>query len=251
MLRNTVDRHDVRQVDLGRGCARKLDLSFLGSLLKTLECHRILTQIHALLLLELIGEPVDDHMVEVITAKVCVAVGCLNLKHAVAKLKDRDIECAATEVEHSDLLILVGLVKTVGERSCGRLVHDTFHGQTRDLAGFLCSLTLRVVEVCRYGDHSLGDCLSEIILGGLLHLLEDHSRDLLRSVVAAVDVDTRCIVGAAYHLVGHALYLILHLLAIFAHEALDGVDRTFRVRDSLTLGGVTHLTLTAVNECHD
>ena len=92
-------------------------------------------------------------MVEVITAEVSVTVGRFNLKHAVAKFKNRDIESTATEVKHGYLLVLVGLVKTVCE-CCGcRLVNDTLDGKTCDLAGFLGCLTLRIVEVGRNGDY--------------------------------------------------------------------------------------------------
>ena len=177
-----------------------------------------------------------------------VAVGRLHLKHAVAKLEDRDIKRAAAEVEHGYLLILVGLVESISQSGCGRLVDNTLHGQSGNLAGLLGGLTLRVVEVGRHSDDGLRHSLSEIVLGGLLHLLKYHGRDLLRSVLAAVDVDTRSVVGAAHHLVGHALYLACHLLAVLAHETLDRIDRALGVGDGLTLGRIAHLALSAINK---
>ena len=76
MLRHAVNRHDVRQVDLGRGLVGQLDLGLLGGLLQSLESHRILPQVDAAIVLgELIGEPVYDLLVEVVTSKVSVTVG--------------------------------------------------------------------------------------------------------------------------------------------------------------------------------
>ena len=44
-------------------------------------------------------------VVEVISAEVGIPVCCEHFKDAIADLKDRDIECTAAEVEHSDFFI--------------------------------------------------------------------------------------------------------------------------------------------------
>ncbi len=54
------------------------------------------------------------------------------------------------------------------------------------VAGVLGSLTLAVVEVSRNGDDGLGDRLAQISLRISLQLLQDHSADLLGSVLLAV-----------------------------------------------------------------
>ncbi len=221
MLGYAVDGHDIRKVDFSRSSRRKLYFCLLGSLLESLQSHRILTEIHIVLLDKLVGKPVDNHVVEVITSEVGVTVGRFHLKHTVAKLQNRDIESTATEVKHSDFLILVALVKTVGQSGCGRLVDYTLHVETRDFTGLLRGLTLCVVEVSGHSDYSVGNRLTEIILGSLLHLLKNHGRNLLRSVLAAVDIDTRSIVVAAHHLIRHALDFALHLVVSLAHETLD------------------------------
>jgi hypothetical protein len=94
------------------------------------------------LLLELVGEPVDQALVPVVAAQVRVAVGREHLEHAVADLEDRDVERAAAEVEHRDLLVLL-LVEAVGQRRRGRLVDDALDLQARDLARVLGGLALR------------------------------------------------------------------------------------------------------------
>ena len=93
-------------------------------------------------MLELIGKPSDDALVEVVTTQVGVTVGGLYLEHAVTQLKDRDIERTTTQVEHSNALVAVVLVKTVSQSSCGGLVHDALHLQSGDFASLLGGLAL-------------------------------------------------------------------------------------------------------------
>ena len=98
-------------------CTRRaqLDLGLLRRLLQPLQRHAVLAQVDALLPLELVGDPVDDALVEVVATEVGVAVGGLDLEHALADLEDRDVERAAAEVVDGDLLVRL-LVEPVGQR---------------------------------------------------------------------------------------------------------------------------------------
>ena len=88
VCRNAVNRHNVRQVDFGRSGVGQLDFCFLGSLFQTLHSHRVFAQIGtAVLVLELLNEPVDNTMVEVITAKVGITIGGLYLEDAITQLQ--------------------------------------------------------------------------------------------------------------------------------------------------------------------
>ena len=196
------------------------------------------------------GHPVDNLAVEVVAAEVRVAVGALHLEDAVAEVQNADIERAAAEVEHGDVHILGLLVEAVGQSGCRGLVDDTAHLQACNLAGLLGGLTLAVVEVGGDGDDGLGDFLTQVVLGGLLHLLQHDGADLLRGVLATVYVDAGGVVVAAHHLVGHGLNLLGHLVVGLAHEALDAVDGVVGVGDGLTLGGVAHLAVAILEESH-
>ena len=142
VLRYAVYRHDVRKVDLRRGRRRQLDLGLLGSLLQTLQGHRILTQVDTVLGLECLGHVVDQHVVEVIATEVSISVGRLNLEDTVAQLQNRDIERTAAQVVHGNLHILVLLVQTVSQSRSRGLVDYTAYLQTCNLTGLLGSLTL-------------------------------------------------------------------------------------------------------------
>ena len=85
-----------------------------------------------------------------------IAVGRRDLENTIANLQGRNIERAATEVIHSDLLILL-LVQAISQRSGSRLVDDAQDIQTRNFPGILCRVALRIVEIGRNRD----DCLSD------------------------------------------------------------------------------------------
>ena len=65
---------------------------------------RSLREIDAVLLLELLGELVDDALVEVLAAEVRVAARRLHAEDAARDLEDRDVERAAAEVVDGDAL---------------------------------------------------------------------------------------------------------------------------------------------------
>ena len=211
---------DERQVDVGRRLLRQVLLGPLGRFLEPLQGHLVLAQVDAVLLLELVGDVVDQHLVEVVAAQVRVAVGGLDLEDAVADVEDRDVEGAAAEVEDGDLLVLL-LVEAVGQRGGGRLVDDAhpllgllaglgifdlpFGVEAGDLGGVDGRLPLGVVEVRRHGDDRLADGVAQVGLGGFLELAQDHRRDFRRRVLLAVDVDLDQLVRPADDLVGDEL----------------------------------------------
>ena len=251
VLRNPVHRHDVRQVDLGRGRARQFDLRLLGGLLQTLQGHRIFAQVDVMLFFELVGHPVDNHVVEVVASEVRVAVGRFHFEYAVAQFQNRNIERAASEVVYGDLHILVRLIQAVGQRCGRRFVDDTAHFQTGDFARFLGSLALRVGEVGRNSDDGFGYFGAEVILGGLFHFLQDDRGDFLRGIESAVDIDARGVVVAFDHFVSRPFNVFADLIVSLAHETLDRRDRTLWVGDRLPFGGVAHFPFVVVHERYD
>ncbi len=134
--------------------------------------HAVGAQIDARLLAERVQQPVDDAMVEVLTAEERVPRRRLDLEDPLAELQDRDVEGAAAEVVDGDLARRGPLVHAVGQRRRRRLVDDA--------AGVLGRLPLRVVEVRGDGDDRLADLGSEVILGQLPQMLEQEGTELGR-----------------------------------------------------------------------
>ena len=78
-----------------------------------------------------------------------------------------------------------------------------------------------------HGDNRLGDLLAEIVLGGLLHLLQDDRRDLRRAVLLAADLDPGVAVVVLDDLVRQHLDRLLHFGVVepAADQTLDREDR--------------------------
>ena len=241
--RHAVDHRDVRLVDLRLLRRRELDLRALGGDLDPLQRDRILRQVLSALLLEFLDDVVDDALVEVLAAQERIAVGRhhfeLLLAVDVGDLDDRDVERAAAQVVHGDLAVLRRLlVHAERERGGGRLVDDPLDFETRDTAGVLRRLALRVVEVRGDRDHRFGDRLAEIVLGRLLHLAQDFGRHLLRRDFLAPNFDPGVAVVGLDDLVGHQLDVLLRFLFFeaTADQPLDRVQSVLGVGDGLALG---------------
>ncbi len=252
VLRTGGVRRDERQVDLGLRRGRQLDLRLLGGFLQPLQRELVVAQVDALLLLELVGEIVDEPHVEVFAAEERVAVRRLHLEHAVADFQDRNVERAAAEVIDRDGAGLL-LVEAVGERRRGRLVDDAQDFEAGDLAGVLGGLTLRVVEVGRHRDDGLLDLLPEIGFRGLLHLLKREGGDLRGRIGLAVRLDPRVAVAGLRDLVGDELLVLLDHRVVVApsDQALDREDGLFRVGDRLAFRRLADETLAIVREGDD
>ena len=238
------DEGKVDLVFLGRG---EGDLGLLGLLLDALDGIGLLGEVDSGLLLKLIDDPVHDAVVPIIATQMGVAVGAAHLEDAVTEFQTGDIEGAAAEIVHGDLLVSL-LLQTVGQGGGGWLVDDAQDLETGDLAGVLGGVALGVVEISGHRDHGLGDLLTELCLGVALELGEDHGRDLRRGEGLRLSIDLHLDVGVAIggldQLVRDAVLLAAALVVLAAHETLHREDGVLRVGDGLALGGLADKTFT-------
>ena len=181
-----------------------------------------------MLVLELLGEVVDDRLVPVVPSQVVVPVRCDDFVHSTTQFEDRDVERPTPEVEHQHGL--VGLVvEPVGHRGGSGFVDDPLDLEARDLAGVLRRLTLAVREVCWDGNDGLLDVIAEVLFGVALDLLENCGRDLLGREGLAVRLD---------------------VVVLLAHVALDRLDSPIGVLDRLIFRWLAHETLVVGERYH-
>lgn len=202
-----------------------------------------------MLSLELVGEVVNETVVEVLSAQVSVTGGRLDLEDTLLNGKEGNIECSTTQIEDEDVALTLSLlVKTVGDGSGSGLVDDTEDVEAGDKTSILSSLTLRVVEVGRDCDDGVVDGATEVGLSGLPHLDEDHGGDLLRCEGLLLTLELNLDDGLASlvnDLEGEVLHVGLNLsvLELATDEALGIEDCVDGVHGDLVLRGITDETL--------
>jgi hypothetical protein len=104
------------------------------------------------------------------------------------------------------------------------------------------------IRTGRNGDDGVGDLLAEVCLSGLLHLTEDHRRDLLSGelalLVAVLYADRRLAV-LLLELERPVLHVAfdVRVVHLAADEPLRVEDGVLRVRVECVLGGVTDQAL--------
>ena len=169
VLRTAGVGRQERQIQFGLKHGGKLDLGFFGGFLQTLQGHLVLRNVHPGFLLEILHQPVNDALVDVVAAQVGVSVGGFHFHDAVAHFQNRDVERSAAEIVNRDRFVLL-LVQAVGQGGRSGLIDDAHHFQTGNLPGVLGSLALGVVEVGGNGDDGLQNFFAQIGLGGFLEL---------------------------------------------------------------------------------
>ena len=196
-------------------------------------------------------QPVDDDLVEIVTAKVRIPVCGKHFKHPVTQFQNGNVVCAATQIENNNFLVDGFFIHAVSQSCCCRLIDDALHLEACNLSGFFRGLALRIVEVGRNGYYRTGDLRTEVVLSSFLHFLQCHRRNFLRRVEAVIDFYTGGVVVAFDHFVRHTANLCLNLVERTSHEPLDAVYGFFRIGNCLPFGRLAYFTFTAVNECDD
>ena len=192
-----------------------------------------------------LGEVVDKSVIEIFTTQVSVTSGGFDLEDTIFNGEDGDIKGSTAKIEDEDISLLSDLlVKTVGDSSGGGFVDDSEDVETSDGTGILGGLSLRVVEVSGDGDDSVGDVLSEVGLGGVSHLGEDHGGDFFGeeglglALVFDLDLGLAVVVD---DIEGPVLHVGLDdgIVELSANQSLGVEDRVRWVHGDLVLGGIT------------
>ena len=167
-----------------------------------------------------------EQIVDVVAAKVGVAVCRDHFEDAIVKFEDRNIERPAAQVINSDDTFLFA-IKSVGERGGRGFIHQAQDFEASHAARVFRRLALRVVEVCRHRDHGLRDRRAEVALGIALELAENVRRDFRGRVLGAAEQDAQHFarLDVGRKLEWEKLQLFSHVFDTAAHQALDGVDR--------------------------
>ena len=245
------DQHR-RDLDQDFVVDRELLLGVLAGELQLLEGVGIVAGIDLVAADEIVGEQVEDAIVEIIAAEKGVAAGREDLEDVLSDLEDRDVEGATAEVVDRDALVQAH-AEAIGEGRGGRLVQDAHDFEAGDAARVLGRLALVVVEVGRHGDDGLRDLLARLPLRDLLHLAQHHRRDFGQREFLVADLDPDAVVRGLDDLVGTDRLRLLHFLREVeaADQALGRADGLGRRVDHLRLGRIPDLDGPVLAEVHD
>lgn len=227
----------VVDADRHLGLAGKIPLGLFTLLREGHQRFGIFARIFAELLMELLGNVVDDAAAPVQPAKHHVTVRRQHAEVGRRVTHDGHVERSTPQVVHQNRPFLAGqvlasqlsLLPGVGQRRGGRLVDDVDDIQTSDLAGILRRLPADIVEVVGNGNHRIGD-RTDFLLCILLELLQDECRDEFRREL---------------------LLLIDNKEVLVAHLPLDGFDDVGRIFDRHPFEGRPDDHLPVVAEKHD
>ncbi len=166
--------------------------------------------------------PFRQCMVEIIAAERGIAAGRQHLEHALLQAQQRDVEGAAAQIV--DRIDSFGAgIEAVGQRGCGRFVHQAQHVEAGQLRRILGGAARGIVEIGRHRHDGLGHFQAQRLLGARLHGLQDLGRHFDRRHRAAGDFQPHHADGiaAGRDLVRQHARQRLHVMHAAAHQPLD------------------------------
>mmetsp|Transcript_13431 Transcript_13431/g.20742 ORF Transcript_13431/g.20742 Transcript_13431/m.20742 type:complete len:362 (+) Transcript_13431:1066-2151(+) len=228
--------------------------SALGSLRFTAELLDgllVLGAVEAGLLLELLQEILHDTLIEIFSSQVSVSGGGQHLEHTRVDGQDGNVKGSTSQIVNHNVLFLVFLIESVSDGGSSGLVDNSQHIQPGDGTSIFGGLTLSVVEVSRDGDDGGLDGLTNVRLGNILHLGEDHGGDLLRgkNLVLSLDLDPDVGLSVLVNdLEGQQLHVRLDsgVSEVTTDQTLDVEEGVLRIEGGLVLGSLTDQTFLVI-----
>ena len=202
-----------------------------GGFSESLKDEGIATDVHVIFAFELLCEVIDDGLVDIVAAQVCVAVCGENFDDALGDFEDGDVESAAAEVVDGDFFVFV-FVDAIGEGSGRRFVDDASNFESGDFARDLCGSSLSIVEVCGYGDDGFIDGVSQILFGLCFEFRQNLRGDFARAVYSAIDSHAEVAIELVASVVSDSFSVVF--VVSFSHETLDGIDSAFWIDEALS-----------------
>mmetsp|Transcript_33377 Transcript_33377/g.45689 ORF Transcript_33377/g.45689 Transcript_33377/m.45689 type:complete len:468 (-) Transcript_33377:106-1509(-) len=233
--------------DLSLMLLRQSSLGTLRFTSKFLDGFLVLGTIHTSLLLELLQKVLHDSLIKIFASKMSITSSRKDFKDTRVNGQNRNIKSTTTKIVNHDVLFLVFLIKSISNRSSGRLVDDSKNVQTGNGTSVLGGLTLSIIEIGRDSDDSSRDLLSKIRLSDFFHLSQNHRRDFLGGENLVVSLDLNSHVGFSV-LVEDLEWKKFHVRLnsvigiITTNQTLDIKESVLGIQSSLVLGSFSDQT---------
>mmetsp|Transcript_11269 Transcript_11269/g.26113 ORF Transcript_11269/g.26113 Transcript_11269/m.26113 type:complete len:151 (-) Transcript_11269:144-596(-) len=129
--------------------------------------------------LEFLDVVLHHPLVEIFSAQVRISVCGNHFENTPVNVEESNIKSTTPKIKYENDGVLNVLVETIGNGSRRWLVDDTFHGQPSNRTGILGRLSLSIIEIGRYRNHSMVHIMAQVGFCSRLHLGQDHCGDLL------------------------------------------------------------------------
>ncbi len=224
--------HETAQMDVVRVFRRQGQLHRLGGAFEQPGGRRI-DRDAGMPDAELLRDQVPQDLIEILASKLWVAKAGFHIQHAENHLQHGDIQRAAAEVEHHDLLVRIDVLHAESQGRRGRLVDQPGDVQPGELACVKGGPPCGIGEVRGHGEHHVAHGLAERRLGLLPKLAEDHGGNFFRTVVLLAQPNRLAAAHQAFDFAHSAArqidprprFLADHELAVIVEGHQRGHDR--------------------------
>mmetsp|Transcript_22237 Transcript_22237/g.33898 ORF Transcript_22237/g.33898 Transcript_22237/m.33898 type:complete len:144 (+) Transcript_22237:1596-2027(+) len=100
---------------------------------------------------------------------------CFNLEYTIIDVKQCYIKGSSTQIKHQYCFFAILFIQSICNSCSSGFVNDTLHSESSNGSSILSSLTLGIVEICRYSDNSSCNLRPNKCFGCLLHLTQNHT----------------------------------------------------------------------------
>ena len=156
MQRPVIAGCNERQGNRCRQNAGQFLFGLLGRFSEPLQGLAVSPQIHSVLFLKCVSDPIHDSLIEIIAAQLRVSVGGFDVEHAVRDPQQGYVKRAAPQVEDQHTTNGAA-IKAVSQSGSRGFIENPLDGNARQASGVTGGLTLGVVEISRNRDHSRFD----------------------------------------------------------------------------------------------
>jgi hypothetical protein len=182
------------------------------------------------------ADPAKQALIEIVAAQGGIAAGGQDFEYAAAEFENRDIECTAAQiVDREDAFR--GVIQSIGDGRCGRLVEQAQHVQAGQLRGVFGGLALGIVEIGGNGNDCADQFIAQCIFGNLAQRRQDLGGHFYRAFDAGDRFDLHH-ARLILEIVGQ-VFSVGDVFQAAPHEALDRNNGVFRI------GGLRRLRLAA------
>ena len=115
-------------------------------------------------MLEFLDKVDNKTIIKIFSTKMGITGSGLDFENTFVNSEEQDIESSSIKIKAEDAVFANSqLVKTIGNSSHGWFVDNLENVHSHNNGSILCSLPLRVIEVCKDDDNNVVHCQKKVM----------------------------------------------------------------------------------------